>query len=69
MRDSTRIGSAYEAMHMRAVQESRARGMRYLAAGFAIALGLFMVAHLFGELGARVAADVSRAQIERCGAC
>ncbi len=69
MQDSTRIGAAYEAMHLRVQREQRGRGLRYLSAGVGIALGFFMVAHLFGELGARVAADVARAQTEACGAC
>lgn len=69
MRDSTRIGSAYEAMHLRVAREQRGRGLRYLTAGAAIALGLFMVTHLLGELGARVSADVARAATENCGAC
>lgn len=69
MRDQTNIGAAYEAMHARWVREQRGRGLRYLAMGFGVALITFMVAHLLGDLGARVAADVARGAAEYCGAC
>ena len=69
MLDHTSIGAAYAKMHTRWQREQRNRGAALVGAGFGLALGLFMVAHLLGDLGARVAADVARGATEYCGRC
>ena len=60
--DRPSIPAAYAAMHRRHAAAQRARAFRLIGAGLGLAFAAFMVWHLAGDLGARVAASA-------CGAC
>lgn len=63
------IAARYEEMHARADFDRRARVAKAWVTGIACAALVALAAHLLGDLGARVSADIATAAAASCGAC
>lgn len=63
------IAARYEEMHARDDFDRLAHGAKAWVTGIACAALVALAAHLLGDLGARVSADIATAAAASCGAC